>query len=89
MTLIKYHIFDNCIMDIITGVMITGLVLSFVGTVFKNRLEFCILSLIFTFASFVAVTKDVEIPADLVMLFYVPIVAMGLFTVSAFFKVKV
>ena len=76
-------------MDIITGVMIIGLVLSFLGAILKNRLEFCILSLIFTFASFIAVAKDTEIAQDLVMLFYIPIIAMGLFTVSAFIKVKV
>lgn len=76
-------------MDTITGVMIGGLVLSFLGTVLKNRIEFCILSLIFTFCSFIAVTKDTEIAQDVIMLFYIPIIAMGMFTVSAFFKVKV
>lgn len=76
-------------MDIITGVMIGGLVLSFLGTVLKNRIEFCILSLIFTFCSFIAVVKDTSIASDVVMLFYIPIIAMGMFTISNFFKVKV
>ena len=76
-------------MDTITIIMLIGLVGSFLLTILKNRIEFSILSLIFTFGSFVAVTKDAEIAQDLVMLLYIPIIAMGAFTVSAFFKVKV
>lgn len=76
-------------MDTITIIMLIGLVGSFILTIFKNRIEFSVLSLIFTFGSFVAVTKDAEIVEDLVMLLYVPIIAMGGFTIASFFKVKV
>ncbi len=76
-------------MEIITGIMLGALAVCFVATVITNRFEFGILSLIFTFNSFVAVANDVTIPKDLVMLLYVPIIAMGMFSVAAFFRVKV
>lgn len=76
-------------MDTITIIMLIGLVGSFILTIFKNRIEFSVLSLIFTFGSFIAVTKDAEVVQDLAMLLYIPIVAMGAFTIAAFFKVKV
>lgn len=76
-------------MDIITGIMLIALACAFIGAVMINRIEFSILSIIFTFCSFVAVTKDTSIASDMVMLLYIPIIAMGMFTIASFFKVKV
>jgi hypothetical protein len=76
-------------MDIITMILLGALVLAFIGAVLTNKVEFCILSLLLTFCSFIAIAKDTAIEQDLVMLLYVPIIAIGLFTVSQFFKVKV
>ena len=79
----------NYTMDIITGIMLIGLVASFIGAIMVSRMEFCVLSILFTFCSFVAVVKDVSIPSDLVMLIYIPIIAMGMFSIASFFRIKV
>ena len=76
-------------MEIITGIMIAALAMCFVAAIMTNRFEFGIMALLFTFCSFIAVVKDTTIPSDLVMLFYVPIIAMGMFSVASFFRVKV
>lgn len=76
-------------MDIITGAILIGLVIAFIGAILTNKFEFSIMSILMTFCSFVAVTKDVEIPNDIVMILYVPIVAIGLFSITQFFKSKV
>lgn len=76
-------------MDIITGIMLIALVGAFVGAIMVNRLEFCVLSILLTFCSFVAIVKDTSIPQDLVMLLYVPVIAIGLFSIASFFRVKV
>lgn len=76
-------------MDIITGIMLIGLVAAFIGAVMISRMEFCVLSILMTFCSFVAVVKDSSIPDDLVMLIYIPIIAMGLFSIASFFRIKV
>ena len=76
-------------MDIITGILLLALCVAFVGAIIVNRLEFCVMSILLTFCSFVAVVKDTSIPNDLVMLLYVPIVAIGLFSIASFFRVKV
>lgn len=76
-------------MEIITGIMIGALAVCFVAAIMTNRFEFGIMALLFTFCAFVSVAKDTTIPDDLVMLLYVPIVAMGLFSVASFFRVKV
>lgn len=69
--------------------MLAALALCFVATVLTRRFEFGLMSLLFTFNSFIAVVRDTTIPDDMSMLFYVPIIGMGLFSVAAFFKVKV
>ena len=76
-------------MEIITGIMIGALAVCFVAAIMTERFEFGIMALLFTFCAFVSVVKDTTIPSDLVMLLYVPIVAMGLFSVASFFRVKV
>ena len=76
-------------MDIITGIILIGLVITFTGAIFTNKFELSILSILLVFCSFVAITKDATIPADWVMLLYAPIVAVGLFSVAQFFKSKV
>lgn len=76
-------------MDIITGILLLALCVAFVGAIIVNRLEFCVMSILLTFCSFVAIVKDASIPNDLVMLLYVPVVAIGLFSIASFFRVKV
>ena len=76
-------------MDIITGAILIGLVIAFIGAILTNKFEFSIMSILMTFCAFVAVSKDVEIPKDIVMILYVPIVAIGLFSITQFFKSKV
>lgn len=76
-------------MEIITGIMIGALAVCFVAAIMTERFEFGLMALLFTFCSFVAVVKDTTIPSDLSMLLYVPIIAMGLFSVASFFRVKV
>ena len=76
-------------MDIITGILLLALCVAFVGAIIVNRLEFCVMSILLTFCSFVAIVKDASIPEDLVMLLYVPVVAIGLFSIASFFRVKV
>lgn len=76
-------------MDIITIIVLVGLILAFIGAILTNKFEFSIMAILLTFCSFVAVTKDVSIAKDLVMILYVPIVAVGLFSVAQFFKSKV
>lgn len=79
----------NYTMDIITGIMLIGLVASFIGAIMVRKMEFCILSILMTLCSFVAVVKDTSIAGDLVMLLYIPIVAIGLFSIGSFFNMKV
>lgn len=69
--------------------MIGALAIAFIATVLTARFEFGIMALLFTFCSFVAVVNDTTIDEKLVMLLYVPIVAMGMFSVGSFFRVKV
>ena len=76
-------------MDIITGILLLALCVAFVGAIIVNRLEFCVMSILLTFCSFVAIVKDTSIPNDLVMLLYVPVIAIGLFSIASFFRVKV
>ena len=76
-------------MDIITGIILIGLVISFIGAIFTKKFELSIMSILMVFCSFVAITKDATIPEDWLMLLYVPIVAVGLFSVAQFFKSKV
>ena len=76
-------------MDIITGILLLALCVAFVGAIIVNRLEFCVMSILLTFCSFVAIVKDASIPEDLVMLLYVPVIAIGLFSIASFFRVKV
>ena len=76
-------------MEIITIILMVGLVGAFVGSILTNRWEFCIMSILLTFCTFVAITKDTEIAKDTVMLLYVPTIAIGLFSIAQFFKVKV
>ena len=75
-------------MDIITGVILIGLVIAFIGAIFTNKYELSIMSVLLVFCSFVAITKDASIPDDLVTILYVPIVAIGLFSIASFFKAK-
>ena len=76
-------------MDPITLIMLIALVGAFIGAIMVNKIEFSILSIIFPFCSFVAVAKDTSIPDDMVMLLYVPIIALGMFSIVSFFKAKV
>ena len=76
-------------MDIITGIMVGALAIAFIASVITARFEFGIMALLLTFCAFVAIANDTTIPKDLVMLFYVPVVAMGLFSAGSFFRVKV
>ena len=69
--------------------MLGALAITFIITVFTSRYEFGIMALMFTFSSFIAVVKDVTLDQDTVMLLYLPIIAMGMFSVGSFFKVKV
>lgn len=76
-------------MEIITIILLIGLVGAFIGAVLTNRWEFCIMSILLTFCGFIAVAKDASITNDVVMLLYVPIIAVGMFSITQFFKVKV
>ena len=76
-------------MEIITLIMLVGLALAFIATVLTDRFEFGVMALLLTFCSFVAVVKDASIDQDIVMLLYVPIIFMGLFSAGSFFRVKV
>lgn len=76
-------------MEIITIILLVSLVGAFIGAVLSNRWEFCIMSILLTFCAFVAVAKDTSISNDVVMLLYVPIIAVGMFSITQFFKVKV
>lgn len=76
-------------MEIITGIMLGALAICFIAAIMTDRFEFGLMALLFTFCAFVAVVKDTTIPKDLVMLLYVPIIAMGMFSVASFFRVKV
>lgn len=76
-------------MEIITIILLVALVGAFIGAVLSNRWEFCIMSILLTFCSFIAITKDTTIANDLVMLLYVPTIAIGMFSIAQFFKVKV
>lgn len=76
-------------MEIITIILLVALVGAFIGAVLSNRWEFCIMSILLTFCAFVAVAKDTSISKDVVMLLYVPIIAVGMFSITQFFKVKV
>lgn len=76
-------------MEIITLILLVALVGAFIGTVLSDRWEFCIMSILLTFCGFIATTKDATIDSDLVMLLYVPIIAVGMFSIAHFFKVKV
>ena len=75
-------------MEIITGILIGALALAFIGSILSDRFEFSIMAILLTFCSFVAIEKDAGISADVVMLLYVPVVAMGLFSIGTFFKAK-
>lgn len=76
-------------MDIITGVILIGLVIAFIGAIFTKKFELSIMAILLVFCSFVAITKDTSISADIVTLLYIPVVAMGLFSIAQFFKSKV
>lgn len=76
-------------MEIITIILLVALVGAFIGAVLSNRWEFCIMSILLTFCAFVGVAKDTSISNDVVMLLYVPIIAVGMFSITQFFKVKV
>lgn len=76
-------------MDIITGIMIGALAVAFIAAVITDRFEFGIMAMLLTFCAFIAVANDETIPEDLVMLLYVPIIAMGMFSAGSFFRVKV
>ena len=76
-------------MEIITGIMLGALAVAFIASVITARFEFGIMALLLTFCSFVAIVKDATIPQDVVMLLYVPVVAMGMFSAGSFFRVKV
>lgn len=76
-------------MEIITAIMLGALAISFIATILSDRFEFGIMALLFVFCAFIAIVKDGTIDKDVVMLLYVPVVAMGMFTVGSFFRVKV
>ena len=76
-------------MDIITGVILIGLTIAFIGAIFTKKFELSIMSILLVFCSFVAVTKDASIADDLVTILYIPIIAIGLFSIATFFKSKV
>lgn len=76
-------------MEIITIILLVALVGAFIGAVLSNRWEFCIMSILLTFCSFIAITKDTTIADDLVMLLYVPTIAVGMFSIAQFFKARV
>lgn len=76
-------------MEIITGIMVGALAVAFIATVITDRFEFGIMAMLLTFCAFVAIVKDTTIPSDLVMLLYVPVIAMGMFSAGSFFRVKV
>ena len=73
-------------MEIITGILLGALALCFIGAMMTEKYEFPIMGILFVFCSFVAIQKDAGITDDMVMLLYVPIVAIGLFCIGAFFK---
>lgn len=76
-------------MEVITLIMLGALAIAFIGSVITTKFEFPIMSILLTFCAFVAVNKDVSIASDIVMLLYVPILAMGLFSIGSFFRMKV
>lgn len=76
-------------MDIITGAILIGLTIAFIGAILTSKFELCIMSVLMSFCAFIAVTKDATIAKDIVMVLYVPILAIGLFSISQFFKSKV
>lgn len=70
-------------------IMVGALAAAFIGSVLTNRFEFPIMSILLTFCSFVAINKDTTIASDLVTLVYLPVIAMGLFSIASFFRAKV
>lgn len=76
-------------MEAITLILLGGLVAAFVGAILTDRFEFNIMSIMLTFCAFVAVNKDASLVSDTVMLLYVPIIAMGLFSIASFFRAKI
>ena len=76
-------------MEIITLILLGALVCAFIGAVLTDKWEFSIMSILLTFCSFVAIGKDPDVVGDMAMLLYVPIISIGLFSVTQFFKAKV
>lgn len=75
-------------METVTLIMIIGLTMFFLLSLYKPRLELCILAMLFVFMAFIAVSKDATLSADTIMLYYAPIVAIGLFEVPQFWRSK-
>lgn len=76
-------------MEPVTILCIIALAMFFVLAVFTHKFEFSILSLIMGFGTFIAITQDTTISQDIVMVLYVPLIAIILFTFVQIWRAKI
>lgn len=76
-------------MEVITLILLGALAVAFIGSVISDKFEFPIMAILLTFCSFVGISKDASIAEDTVMLLYVPLITVGLFSIASFFRSKV